>query len=166
MVIEFQNLRKMVHINIVKVYELYVNFKDGFQSSSTVCIVMELIEGREMYTAIQSMGHYCGVLVIIIILELNARSIFVQILESIQYMHDHYCCHRDLKPNNILCTDEGEVKITDFNVSKFSSQYKEFGNILDQGTIEMWTNTGTVAFSAPEIFSGGFYKYIDCDVVK
>lgn len=75
-------------------------------------------------------------------------------------MHGNYCCHRDLKPNNILCSDDGsKVKITDFNVSKFVDQYKEFSNINDQGKIEMWTYTGTVAFSAPEVFSGGFYKY-------
>lgn len=31
------------------------------------------------------------------------------------------CCHRDLKPNNILCSEDGEiVKITDFNISKFA----------------------------------------------
>lgn len=66
-------------------------------------------------------------------------------------MHDNYICHRDLKPNNILCTEDGsEVKITDFNVSKFSESYKEFSNIEKDGKIEMWTYTGTVAFSAPE----------------
>lgn len=32
-------------------------------------------------------------------------------------MHDNYCCHRDLKPNNILCLENGKsIKIADFNV--------------------------------------------------
>lgn len=32
-------------------------------------------------------------------------------------MHENYCCHRDLKPNNILCAEDGRsIKITDFNV--------------------------------------------------
>jgi len=74
-------------------------------------------------------------------------------------LHKNYVCHRDLKPNNILCSvDCKNVKITDFNVSKFSDYYKEFGNLEKDGKIEMWTYTGTVAFSAPEIFSGGQYK--------
>ena len=45
-------------------------------------------------------------------------------------------------------------------MSKFSDSYKEFGDLNEHGKIEMWTYTGTVAFSAPEIFSGGVYKYI------
>ena len=92
-------------------------------------------------------------------------------MEAIDYMHENYCCHRDLKPNNILCAEDGRsIKITDFNVkfiystikvSKFTDGYKEFGNLNEHGKIEMWTYTGTVAFSAPEIFSGGLYKYLN-----
>jgi len=38
-------------------------------------------------------------------------------MEAIKFMHDNYCCHRDLKPNNILCLENGKsIKIADFNV--------------------------------------------------
>ncbi len=50
------------------------------------------------------------------------------------------------------------IKVTDFNVSKFSEGYKDFTDIMNN-KIEMWTYTGTVAFSAPEIFMGGGYTY-------
>lgn len=73
-------------------------------------------------------------------------------------MHDHYICHRDLKPNNILCNQDGtEVKITDFNVSKFSDSYKDYSELKLDKKIKMWTYTGTVAFSAPELLSDGCY---------
>ena len=49
------------------------------------------------------------------------------------------------------------LKVTDFNVSKFSDYYKEFGPLSETEKIEMWTYTGTVAFSAPEIFTGEGY---------
>ncbi|CAD8087017.1 unnamed protein product [Paramecium sonneborni] len=109
---------------------------------------MELIKGKEMFEVINELGHYS---------ESDAKELFKQLLSAIEYMHRNGICHRDLKPNNILC-----VEITDFNVSKFSDAYKEFGDLKDREKIEMWTYTGTVAFSAPEIFSGeGYNQMVD-----
>jgi calcium/calmodulin-dependent protein kinase I len=56
---------------------------------------MEKIEGFEMFEVIQKLGHYT---------ETDAMVIFYQILEAIKYLHSNYICHRDLKPNNILCS--------------------------------------------------------------
>lgn len=112
------------------------------------------------------------------VLEDLASKIFKQILQAIHYMHSKGICHRDLKPNNILCSigtlnnqcnlinekkkkiDGSEVKITDFNVSKFDNTSKKkdkFG--FGREKIKMWTYTGTIAFSAPEIFQEAEYEY-------
>lgn len=70
-------------------------------------------------------------------------------------MHEMMVCHRDLKPNNILSNEDGSLlKITDFNVSKFGRRKR----LKFQENIKMWTQTGTVAFSAPEIFISGEYN--------
>lgn len=42
-------------------YEIYIAWKEGFQATGTVCIVMEKIEGKEMFEVIQSCGHYDGI---------------------------------------------------------------------------------------------------------
>lgn len=55
---------------------------------------MELIEGQEMFEVINKLGHYS---------EDVAKKIFRQIIDVIEYMHQRLVCHRDLKPNNILC---------------------------------------------------------------
>jgi calcium/calmodulin-dependent protein kinase I len=56
---------------------------------------MEKINGIEMFEVIHNLGHYT---------ETDARLIFHQILEAIKFLHSNYICHRDLKPNNILCS--------------------------------------------------------------
>lgn len=148
MINEFRNLAALSHPNIIKVYELYVDFNDGFQKQSKVLVVMELVEGSEMFQHIQELGNYT---------EDTTKELFKQLLDGITYLHSHGICHRDLKPNNLLC-DGLTLKIADFNVSKFSDSYKGFKDITEVDQIEMWTFTGTVAFSAPEIFVGAGYK--------
>ncbi|CAD8118147.1 unnamed protein product [Paramecium sonneborni] len=154
MINEFKRLIKLSHGNIVKAYKMYLDFDNGFQSESQAYVIMELIKGKEMFEVINETGHYS---------EHDAKELFKQLLSAIEYMHRHGICHRDLKPNNILClSDKKLIKVTDFNVSKFSDSYKEFGNLQDTEKIEMWTYTGTVAFSAPEIFTGeGYNQMVD-----
>lgn len=68
-------------------------------------------------------------------------------------MHSKGIVHRDLKPNNLLyCKNSKTLKITDFNVAKFfESDYKSLDTLQDEDLV-MFTYTGTLAFSAPEIF--------------
>ncbi|CAD8069289.1 unnamed protein product [Paramecium primaurelia] len=134
MILEFKSMFKLQHENIVKVHKLYVDFNNGFQSESKAHVVMELIKGKEMFEVINELGHYS---------ESDAKELFKQLLSAIEYMHRNGICHRDLKPNNILCVEK-------------------FGDLKDREKIEMWTYTGTVAFSAPEIFSGeGYNQMVD-----
>jgi len=59
--------------------------------------------------------------------------------------------HRDIKPQNILVTENNKVFIMDFNVSSMKKE--------DRDEFVMMTKTGTVAFSAPEIFINQAYTF-------
>jgi len=138
---EFLNVKALDHKNVIKVYELYVDyFKKKIYS------IMELAECCEMFEVIKDLGHYS---------EAVASGIFKQILAGVSYLHTNGVCHRDLKPNNILVSKDGKiVKITDFNVSKFldKTEEKQKFSSLSSENYKMWTNTGTIAFTAPEVF--------------
>ncbi|KAL4508229.1 hypothetical protein ABPG72_021602 [Tetrahymena utriculariae] len=139
---EFKNIKKLNHPNIVRVYELYVD-----EIKKRIFTIMELVEACEMFEVIRKLGSYS---------EEIASRIFKQILSCIRYMHESCVCHRDLKPNNILSTEDGQcVKITDFNISKFGSTTKK--DKFFNKNVKMWTYTGTVSFSAPEVFSEDEY---------
>jgi serine/threonine protein kinase len=137
---EFKNHKKLNHKNIIKVYEMYIE-----HSRTKIFTIMELADCREMFDVIHSIGKYS---------EATASSIFLQILTAIHYLHSQGVCHRDLKPNNILVSDDGTiVKIADFNVSKFiENKSKKLKQMLEPN-FKMWTYTGTVAFIAPEVFN-------------
>jgi serine/threonine protein kinase len=96
---EYKNHRKLEHKNIIRVFEIYIDY-----FTKKIYTIMELAECQEMFAVLQEMGKYNGSFCTLnfIPLEKVASQIFKQILQGINYMHKSGVCHRDLKPNNIL----------------------------------------------------------------
>jgi serine/threonine-protein kinase len=83
----------------------------------------------------------------------NALNIFAQIAQGLQVTHENNIIHRDIKPGNILLTDNGDVKIADFGLAKLS------GVDLTKSTI----SKGTAAYMCPEQIRGGQVDF-RCDI--
>lgn len=127
---EAQAVAKLSHPNIVSVY-------DVGQERDTHFIVMEYIEGRNLKQIIKEN----------IKLPINqAIEIASQICAGLQDAHEHGIVHRDIKPHNILVTDNGRVKVTDFGIAQMMSSI----TVTDSGTI-----IGSVHYFSPEQAKGG-----------
>ena len=116
---------QLLHHNIVEVYD--VDEEQGQQY-----IVMEYVKGTDLKNFIRERSPLS--------LEL-AVNIMSQILSGIEVAHKHGIIHRDIKPQNILITDDNEVKITDFGIAIALS---------DTSLTQTNTLLGSVHYLSPE----------------
>lgn len=127
---EAQAVAKLSHPNIVNVH-------DVGQEGETHYIVMEYIEGWNLKQVIKDMGKLpVG----------QAIDIARQICDGLQDAHNNGIVHRDIKPHNILVTDNGKVKVTDFGIAQMMSSI----TVTNSGTI-----VGSVHYFSPEQAKGG-----------
>ena len=137
---EVKVLEKADHIRIVKYFEHHL---DG----NTLYIHMEYISGGSLNQMLKRRP----------LSETKAKTMFAQVVEGVAYLHSVPIFHRDLKSQNILLTENGEVKLCDFGTSK----------ILSDATVDFSQKTevvGTFKFMAPEMFGKKKKKTIAADI--
>ncbi len=126
---EAQSVAGLSHSNIVGVYD--VGEEDGLYY-----IVMELVEGITLKKYIERKGR----------LDIReAIGISIQIAQGLEVAHDHHIIHRDIKPQNIIISKDGNVKVTDFGIAKAASSNTITSNAM-----------GSVHYISPEQARGGF----------
>ena len=95
------------HPNIVPVYD-YGTDEDGAQF-----IVMQLVEGDDLATLLRDRGH---------LQTDDAVRVALGVASALEAAHRRGLVHRDVKPGNILITDDGDVKVTDFGIARAVSE--------------------------------------------
>ncbi len=127
---EAQSAAGLSHPNIVNVYDVG---EDG----DLHYIVMELVEGITLKRFIERKGK----------LELReAVGIAIQIAQGMEAAHSNHIIHRDIKPQNIIISKEGKVKVTDFGIAKAATS----------NTIAAGQAVGSVHYISPEQARGGY----------
>lgn len=129
----FKNESKAIallsHENIVKVYD--VNFGEKLQY-----IVMEYIDGITLKEYINKQNSISWN---------DALFFMTQILRAVQHAHDKGIVHRDIKPQNIILLPNGNIKVTDFGIARFSRS--DTKTLTEQAI-------GSVHYIAPEQAKG------------
>jgi serine/threonine protein kinase len=116
---EAKALARFEDLNIVRIYDLRCHNDQWF-------IVMEYVEGVNLLEKIKKDGAFHWQ---------DALLILKQILTAIGHAHNAGIIHRDIKPNNIMLTPDGMVKITDFGLAKDQSVLSNTMTVASGGTL-------------------------------
>ena len=128
---EAQSAASLAHQNIVSIYDV------GHQDN-IYYIVMELIQGKTLKQIIDEDG---------VLPWKWSLNIAIQIASALEVAHKNNIIHRDIKPHNIIITEDGIAKVTDFGIAKAvsNSTITAFG-----------TTIGSVHYFSPEHARGGY----------
>ena len=127
--IEAQAAAGLMHPNIVNVYD--VGEEGGIHY-----IVMELVDGITLKKYIEKKARLSVK---------EAISIAIQVSMGIEAAHNNHIIHRDIKPQNIIISKEGKVKVTDFGIAKAATSNTITSNVM-----------GSVHYTSPEQARGGY----------
>lgn len=129
---EAQAAARLAHPNIVNVYD--VGDENGIYY-----IVMELVEGITLKNYIERKGS---------LTIKEATSIAIQVCAGLEVAHNNHIVHRDIKPQNIIISREGKVKVTDFGIAKATTSQTTTANAM-----------GSVHYASPEQARGGYVDH-------
>ena len=127
---EAQAAANLSHPNIVPVF-------DWGEDEGTYFIVMEFVDGRPLSSILRSAGPLHPD---------RAAEVGADVAGALSYAHRHGVVHRDVKPGNVLLTDEGLVKVTDFGIARAINTEE---SLTQTGAV-----MGTATYFSPEQAEG------------
>uniref|UniRef100_A0A8C4QX12 Myosin light chain kinase 2 n=1 Tax=Eptatretus burgeri TaxID=7764 RepID=A0A8C4QX12_EPTBU len=110
---EINIMNQLNHTNLIRLY-------DAYESNNDITLIMEYLEGGELFDRIVNESER--------LTELECMIFVQQICEGVQYIHQNYILHLDLKPENIVCVNRHgkQVKIIDFGLARRLSGLSPF----------------------------------------
>lgn len=128
---EAQSAARLNHPNVVTVH-------DGGEQEGTLFIVMELVEGTTLREMIERFGRLDPD---------TARHVAAGVAAALDHAHTKGIVHRDVKPENVLLTGDGRVKVVDFGIARALAE--------DASRLTGDQAIGTMAYVAPEQIGNG-----------
>ncbi|KNC52499.1 ULK protein kinase [Thecamonas trahens ATCC 50062] len=128
---ELEALRQEISILKGLEHPSIIGMLDSFETSSEFCVVTEYAEG-ELFQILEDDGK---------LPEVQVQVLARQLTDALQYLHAHRVIHRDMKPQNILVTSDGRIKLCDFG----------FARSMSASTLVLTSIKGTPLYMAPEL---------------
>mmetsp|Transcript_37046 Transcript_37046/g.59996 ORF Transcript_37046/g.59996 Transcript_37046/m.59996 type:complete len:816 (+) Transcript_37046:68-2515(+) len=139
-----------------------ITLEVAFQTTADVCFVMEYCRGGELFSMLQQQQHKS-------LNESEAQFYAAEVLLALEYVHMLGFVYRDLKPENIMLSENGHIKLIDFDLSKRAAEAKtaqfirprtltgrapRSQSLVDIQPRERFTSkVGTAGYAAPEILN-------------
>ncbi|KAK7347691.1 hypothetical protein VNO80_22229 [Phaseolus coccineus] len=134
---EIRTMKLLHHPNIVRIHEVVA-------TKTKIYIVMEYVSGGQLLDKL-SYGEKLN--------EREARKLFQQLIDALDYCHNKGVYHRDLKPENLLLDSKGNLKVSDFGLSA-----------LQKCNDVLTTRCGSPCYVAPELLLSKGYNGAAADV--
>jgi serine/threonine protein kinase len=136
-----QVIKQEIEILLTVKHQYIVNLQEAFEDHAYVHLVFEHISGGSLLDLMRKSkdGHFE---------EKEAKRVFLQIIDCLQYLHSNHIIHRDIKPENILISEDNNmnIKLIDFG---FSVRVDNNELLSEQ--------LGSVDYISPEIAMGNSY---------
>ncbi|KAL5773109.1 hypothetical protein ACOSQ2_013033 [Xanthoceras sorbifolium] len=134
---EIRTMKLLHHPNIVRIHEV-------IGTKTKIYIVMEYVSGGQLSDKLSYVDNLS---------EPEARKLFHQLIDAVDYCHNRGVYHRDLKPENLLLDAKGNLKVSDFGLSAL----RKPGDMLT-------TACGSPCYVAPELLANKGYDGAAADV--
>ncbi|KAK1560594.1 hypothetical protein Q3G72_028538 [Acer saccharum] len=134
---EIRTMKLLHHPNIVRIHEV-------LGTKTKIYIVMEYVSGGQLSDKLSYVNKLS---------EQEARQLFQQLIDAVEYCHNRGVYHRDLKPENLLLDAKGNLKVSDFGLSAL----RKPGDMLT-------TACGSPCYVAPELLANKGYDGAAADV--
>ncbi|KAK9275046.1 hypothetical protein L1049_022385 [Liquidambar formosana] len=134
---EIRTMKLLHHPNIVRIHEV-------IGTKTKIYIVMEYVSGGQLSDKMSYVKRLS---------EWEARKLFQQLIDAVDYCHGRGVYHRDLKPENLLLDSKGSLKVSDFGLSAMQKP----GNMLS-------TACGSPSYVAPELLANKGYDGAAADI--
>ena len=167
---EMHNKNQIIHVRTEKAFlqlanhDHIVELYSSFQDEKFLYLEMEFLLGGDLMSQLIKKDIFT---------EYEAKFYCAQIISAIEYIHSKKCIHRDIKPDNILIDKQGNIKLSDFGLSKtFDKNIYQIDSQLHQNGINLdlkhitksrkkrilaFSTVGTPDYIAPEVFGDQGY---------